>query len=378
MFLLKCVICVFRQKLNLFKDTYNHVLAQIRILLFIQIYVIPGIGLKDNLKQLLGEVGVCENAKDSISTNMAGYLLQSRADNTVKKYKCAFDQFVKFCDSNELTAKPAIPIAVAMYITNLLDQGKSDNVVSTAVYGIKWAHNINGFKDPTENFIVKNLMETAKRIASKPVQKKDVVSTEMLQTLCSSYSNCDDVIQLRDLCMITLAYAGFLRFNELSNLRGNDVTFNSDHVVLNIRKSKTDVYSRGNEVLIAKGTSSACPYNMLQRYMSAAKLSVSSEEYLFKPAFRSKHISSLIKKNKCLSYTRAKECIVDKLKEVAPGLKLGTHTLRASGVTTAANAPGVSDRCLKRHGRWKTDIAKDGYIDDSVEKRLSITKKLKL
>ena len=54
MFLLKCVICVFRQKLYLFKDTYNHILAQIRILLFIQIYIIPGIGLKDNLKQLLG------------------------------------------------------------------------------------------------------------------------------------------------------------------------------------------------------------------------------------------------------------------------------------------------------------------------------------
>ena len=70
--------------------------------------------------------------------------------------------------------------------------------------------------------------------------------------------------------------------------------------------------------------------------------------------------------------------LVNKLKTVAPGLKLGTHSLRASGATTAANASGVSDRCLKRHGRWKTDVAKDGYIDDSVEKRLSITKKLKL
>ena len=54
---------------------------------------------------------------------------------------------------------------------------------------------------------------------------------------------------------------------------------------------------------------------------------------------------------------------------VAPGLKLGTHSLRASGATTAANASGVSDRYLKRHGCWKTDVAKGGYIDDSVEKR---------
>ena len=117
---------------------------------------------------------------------------------------------------------------------------------------------------------------------------------------------------------------------------------------------------------------------MLQRYMSAAKLSVSSKTICSHQAFRSKHISSLIKKHKCIRYTRAKECIVEKLKEVAPDLKLSTHTLRVSGVTTAANAHGVSDRCFKRHGSWKTDIFKDGYIDDSVKKRLSITKKLKL
>ena len=169
--------------LHVFAKCYEHF-----IVLFIQLCVIPGVGLKDNLKQMLGEAGVCETAKDIISTKMAGYLLQSRADTTVKKYKCAFDQFINYCSPNKLSAKPALPIVVAMYITSLLDQRKSDNVVTAAVYGIKWAHNINGFSDPTENVIVKNLLETAKRIASKPKQKKDIVSSEMLQTLCSSYT----------------------------------------------------------------------------------------------------------------------------------------------------------------------------------------------
>ena len=54
-------------------------------------------------------------------------------------------------------------------------------------------------------------METAKRIAFKPKIKKDVVTTEMLQTLCKAYKDCEDVLDLRDLCMIRLAYAGFLR-----------------------------------------------------------------------------------------------------------------------------------------------------------------------
>ena len=63
---------------------------------------------------------------------------------------------------------------------------------------------------------------------------------------------------------------------------------------------------------------------------------------------------------------------------VAPNLKLGTHSLRASGATTAANAQGVLERCLKQHGRWKSDLSKDGYVEDFLEKKLFITKQLHL
>jgi len=55
----------------------------------------------------------------------------------------------------------------------------------------------------------------------------------------------------------------------------------------------------------------------------------------------------------------------------------GLHSLRADGATKAANA-GVPDRLFKRHGHWKSENAKDGYIDDSVEHRLSVTKQLSL
>ena len=38
----------------------------------------------------------------------------------------------------------------------------------------------------------------------------------------------------------------------------------------------------------------------------------------------------------------------------------------------------ISDRSLKLHGRWKTDVAKDMYVDGEVHKRLEITKYLGL
>ena len=53
------------------------------------------------------------------------------------------------------------------------------------------------------------------------------------------------------------------------------------------------------------------------------------------------------------------------------------HSLRAGGATAAAGA-GVPDRVFKRHGRWKSDNAKDGYVEDSLEKRLSVSQNLGL
>jgi len=36
----------------------------------------------------------------------------------------------------------------------------------------------------------------------------------------------------------------------------------------------------------------------------------------------------------------------------------------------------VPDRLFKQHGRWKSDKAKDSHVEDSVENRLSVTKKI--
>ena len=60
---------------------------------------------------------------------------------------------------------------------------------------------------------------------------------------------------------------------------------------------------------------------------------------------------------------------------VAPDLNLGIHSYRVSGASAAANADGVTDRCIKRYGRWRSDPAKDGYIKDSLEKKNFISQR---
>ena len=65
-----------------------------------------------------------------------------------------------------------------------------------------------------------------------------------------------------------------------------------------------------------------------------------------------------------LSYTR--EIVLSAFDSIGlPKQDYGLHSLRAGGASAAANA-GVPDRLFKRHGRWKSDKAKDGYIKDNV------------
>ena len=199
----------------------------------------------------------------------------------------------------------------------------------------------------------------------------------MLIELCDKFICCNDLLVIRDLAMILLSFAGFLRFDEVSSLKCNNIKVKDTFLVLYIEKSKTDQYRNGNEVLISKGVSSACPYNMFLKYVRLAGLDLDSDFFLFRPIFRSKNICKLIYKNKKLSYTTARESILARLKLVSGDLKLGLHSMRSGGATAAANAD-VNDRMWKRHGRWKSESSKDGYVVDTVDKRLQVSKCLGL
>ena len=79
-----------------------------------------------------------------------------------------------------------------------------------------------------------------------------------------------------------------------------------------------------------------------------------------------------------MSYTRLCECLKQKLLQLgyqAP--QFGLHSLRAGGATVAANAH-VPDRLFRRHSRWKTEVAKDDYVEDSLEDMLSVSNSLGL
>ena len=146
-----------------------------------------------------------------LAETMAKHLIGSKSQNTVKKYYGSFRKWKEFCKSEGFNYAPAQAIHVAVYITKLLESSASYSTIAAAVYAISWIHKINGFQDPTQNGFVTNLLDSAKRHKSSNVVKKDAVDSDVIIKLCDLHGSSGDLLVLRDLSMISLAFSGFFQ-----------------------------------------------------------------------------------------------------------------------------------------------------------------------
>ena len=137
---------------------------------------------------------------------------------------------------------------------------------------LKWVHDIAGVHNPMENKFLQNLVEGAKREHARPVSKKAPVTSESLEACCIKYQGCSTLTVRRDISMALLLFAGFLKYNESAQLKIQDVTICDTHLQLAIRKSKTDQYRKGNELVINKSNKITCPVLNLEKYMRVASI----------------------------------------------------------------------------------------------------------
>ncbi|KAL5496644.1 hypothetical protein EMCRGX_G012974 [Ephydatia muelleri] len=122
--------------------------------------------------------------------------------------------------------------------------------------------------------------------------------------------------------------------DELVKLKCADVTFNPEGMVVKIESSKTDQYRDGASIVNARTGQVTCSVGMMEHYFRMGESELGFDPTLF-----------------------------------------GMHSLRAGAAIAAANT-GVENRLFKRHGRWKSKSAKDGYVKDSLERRLEVSKGL--
>jgi len=302
--------------------------------------------------------------------------------NTVKKYILGFKRFIIWTEKYpEITSiLPCNELYIGLYLQHLLETAKHFSAIESAFYSIKWAHNIAGVSNSCDSEFIKSIVEAAKRLLARPVKKKEPVDAGIMKKLLHKYKESTSLKDMRLIAMCSLMYSGFLRYNEMCNIKAKHVTFHNDYLEIFISKSKTDCYRNGNNVVISKLDTIYCPVDTLNRYFEASNIVNTSDMYIFRPiSFLKKRKSFVLRQaNTRLSYTRAREIIKEALSEIGINVvNFGLHSFRSGGATAAANNK-VADRLFKAHGRWKSETAKDGYIADNLHERLSVSKRLGL
>lgn len=173
-----------------------------------------------------------------------------------------------------------------------------------------------------------------------------------------------------------MGFAGFLRFDEFSNILVKHLDFQTNYMSIFITRSKTDIYREGNIVYIKRTFNKYCPVDLTNRYIIKAGIDPKSDLPLFSRLTFHKKSNSYSVGKSSLSYSRCRELFKECLEHLGYNAKeFGLHSLRSGGITSVVHNSNnaVSGRLLKLHGRWKCDISKDMYIHEDLSKRLEVT-----
>ena len=76
--------------------------------------------------------------------------------------------------------------------------------INEVVYSIGWAHEISGFENPCDSFLVKSVVEGARRQLSRPFTKKEPITPEILRQLVDRFGKTTNLYDKRivTMCLI--------------------------------------------------------------------------------------------------------------------------------------------------------------------------------
>lgn len=275
------------------------------------------------------------------------YVSKAKSERTLAAYESDWNDFLEFCRRTGQGSLPARPETVALYLTYLVDERKRKaSTLARRVAAISQVHQAAGFPTPTAESVVRSVMAGIRRVHGSEQTAKTALAPELLRKLVAKLP--DNLRGRRDRALLLVGFAGALRRSELVALEVRDVAFESEGVVLTIRRSKTDPTAEGQLVGIPYGEEpQTCPVRALRAWLEAARI---TEGALFRPIERwSNRIEP-----RPLEERRVATLLKSLVKRAGLDPRnFAGHSLR-SGLATAAAAGGASERAIMDQTRHRS------------------------
>ena len=252
--------------------------------------------------------------------------------------------------------------------------------MSTTAAAIKWLHSLMNVQcNPVDSPIIQQIVVSYRKdLHRPPVQKKPLTFGQLMKILDIFAKEKCSLIQLRTACYVCIKFTLLFRHNEIAEMKGSHISYlpNDQGLQVFIPKSKTDTFRQGNVAFIPFASEVHSPYQILLRFMNESGIGVGDDRFIFTPlTFCSSTKSYKCTQNKPLSYTRCREIFLDALKSIGitDTSNYGLHSLRSGGATRLAQND-ISEELIMLHGRWKTSMAKNRYVDRDLDVRLKVSK----
>jgi integrase len=219
-------------------------------------------------------------------------------------------------------------------------------------------HHLQLIPDPSRTPLLRKTMDGIRRTHGKPKSKAKALRLEHLVSMLSTlHALPDGNKKARDRALLLVGFFGAFRRSELVAITVENISWESEGVLISLPKSKTDQELEGLTRALPFGDEPICPANALKDWLDKACI---TQGPIFKPVNRWDQIQ-----DKALSAGSingflkdlGEKCLFDFVPE------LSSHSFRR-GLSTSAARERVDFALIKKQGGWKSDATVRGYIDE--------------
>ncbi len=183
------------------------------------------------------------------------YVNAARAPATRRAYESDWRIFLAWCASRAIDPLPAVPGAVAIFLSSEADAGARPSTIGRRLAAIGYMHAQAGYDPPQQQpgaVAIRNVVAGIRRTHGiKKIQKR-AADGDMLRDMLRGCEG-DSVRAVRDRALLAIGMAAALRRSELVALNIDDVAITPDGLLITIRKSKTDQEGEGATIAVPEG-----------------------------------------------------------------------------------------------------------------------------
>lgn len=144
----------------------------------------------------------------SLARFLPAVLVQDRATLTAATYLRAYKSWKTWAEQHSASYLPADSVVFTLYFVSLIQQSRSVSLVNTAVYGVSWVHKKSGYREPSEYRMVKQAVEAARRILTRPRKRKEPLSADLVRRVVSRQEK-GSVADIQLAALFSLVYFWF-------------------------------------------------------------------------------------------------------------------------------------------------------------------------